>query len=96
MLTSGLVMIETDSQELTSLWRKRATQRSEFASIFREIEALTAAFSSFSVQHVSHSANKAAHACAKFVAASAFEVWANDPPSFLVPLLHYDCNLMNE
>jgi hypothetical protein len=89
-------MIETDSQKLTSLWRKRASQRSEFASIFREIEALAAAFSSFSVQHVSRSANKAAHACAKFAAASAFEVWVNDPPSFLVPVLHDDCNHMYE
>ena len=46
--------------------------------------------------HVKRTANMAAHACAHFVASSAFEVWANDAPSFLLQTLQDDCNHVNE
>ena len=91
-VTTGSVVMETDSLELVSLRSKRAFQRSEFASVFYDIKELAASFSSFSVVHARRSANKAAHACAKFAVSTEFEVWANDPPSFLVQILHDDCN----
>jgi ribonuclease HI len=124
-VTTGPVVMENDSLELVSLWRKRSFQRSELVSIFRDIDdlaesfsslfveharrsankaahacakfaALAESFSSLFVEHARRSANKAAHACAKFAAPSDFEVWANEPPSFLVPVLLDDCNHMYE
>ena len=61
--------------------------------------------------HARRSANKAAHVCASFKALcsvklahvcasftehSAFDVWANDPPSFLLQVLQDDCNHFDE
>ena len=65
-VTTGSVVMETDSLELVSLWSKRAIQRSELAPVFYDIKELAASFSSFSVVHARRSANKAAHVCAKF------------------------------
>jgi hypothetical protein len=39
--------------------------------------------------HAKLIANRAAHACAKFAATSAYEIWANTLPSFL-------CQILNE
>jgi hypothetical protein len=92
-MTTGSVVMETDSLELVNLWCKRAIQRAELAPVFRDIEEFAPSFSSFSVEHVRPSVNQAAHACAKSAASSVFDVWANDPPSFLVQVLPDDCNL---
>jgi ribonuclease HI len=92
MVTTGPVVLETDSLELVHLWDRRATQRSEFTSLFREVEDMSGAFSSFSVMHTRRTTNTAAHLCAKSAVSSEFEVWANVPPSFLVQTLHNDCN----
>ena len=95
-VTNGPMMLETDSLEVVALWNNRATQRSEFTPIFDDIQDLASSFSSFCIMHVKRTANMAAHACAHFVASSAFEVWANDAPSFLLQTLQYDCNHVNE
>ena len=85
-----------DSLEVVGLWNNRATQRSEFAPIFDDIQELASSFSSFCIVHVKRTANRAAHACAHFAASSDFEVWANDAPSFLLQTLQDDCNHANE
>jgi hypothetical protein len=46
-------------------------------------------YASFCVVHAKLIANRAAHACAKFAATSAYEIWANTLPSFL-------CQILNE
>jgi len=69
---------------ISIVWNNRATQRSEFAPIFDDIQELASSFSSFCIVHVKRTANRAAHACAHFAASSAFEFWANDAPSFCI------------
>ena len=51
---------------------------------------------SFYVVHARRSANKAAHVCASYAEHNTFDVWANDPPSFLLQILQDDCNHSNE
>ena len=87
--------METDSLELVGLWNKE-TQRSEFTPIFNDIQEMSSSFSSFNVVHARCSTNKAAHVCASFAEHSAFGVWANDPPSFLLQVLQDDCNHFDE
>ena len=95
-MTNGPVIMETDSLELLGLWNNRASQRSEFAPIFEDIQGLASSFSSFCVVHVKRTANGAAHACAQAAYSIPFEVWANTPPSFLLQVLQDDCNHVNE
>jgi ribonuclease HI len=90
--TGGSVIMETDSLQLVNLWHNRNLQRSELAPIFLNIQELALSFSSFSVVHAKRSANRAAHTCAQFAASCAFDVWANDPPSFILQTLQDDCN----
>jgi hypothetical protein len=78
------------------MWNNRATQRSEYALIFHDIQELASSFSSFCVVHVKRTANRVAHASIQFAASSAFEVWANVPPSFLLQVFQDDCNHVNE
>jgi hypothetical protein len=92
-VTIGPVIMETDSMELVNLWNKREVQRSEFTPLFHEVQEV--ASSSFCVVYTKRSANRVAHACAKFAFSSAFDVWANDPPSFLLQALQDDCNLIS-
>ncbi|KAF8690254.1 hypothetical protein HU200_041323 [Digitaria exilis] len=87
----GGVLLETDSVELVALWRHRKEQRSELAPILNDIEIMARSFSSFKISYVRREANITAHVCAKN-ASSSFNIWANDPPSFLVQALHNDCN----
>jgi hypothetical protein len=54
------VIIETDCLELVNLWNNRHGSRSAV-----ELGELVLSFSSFSIQHISRSANTAAHLCAK-------------------------------
>ena len=91
-VTTGPVWMETDSMEVVDLWNNRTFQRSEYAPIFNDIQELASSFSSFYVMHAKRMANKAAHACARHAASSAFEVWAPTPPSFLLQALQDDCN----
>jgi hypothetical protein len=60
------IVVETDAQELVSLWKNRSKQRSEIAAILNEIEELASAFTSFVIQHVRREANYVAHCCAHF------------------------------
>jgi hypothetical protein len=91
-VTSGPVIMETDSLELVNLWNHRATQRSEFAPILQDIQDLASSFASFLVMYARLTTNRAAHVCAQFAASSLFEVWANVPLSFLLQILRDDCN----
>jgi ribonuclease HI len=49
------IRVETDSQELVSLWRSRKEARSEIATILHDVQEMAAAFSSFTVSHVRRS-----------------------------------------
>jgi ribonuclease HI len=95
-VTQGHVILESDSAEVVSLWSNRRNQRSSFTPIFNDIQEIVSSFASFCIVHVRRSANKAAHECARFASASAFEVWANVAPSFLLPVLQTDCNLSKD
>ena len=95
-VSHGSVIMETDSLELVGLWNNKETQRSEFTPIFSDIQEMSSSFSSFYVVHARRSANKAAHVCASYAEHSAFDVWANDPPSFLLQILQDDCNHSDE
>ena len=96
-VTQGAVILETDSLELVGLWNNKETQRSEFTPIFSDIQEMSSGFStSFNVLHARRSANKAAHVCASFAEHSAFDVWANAPPSFLLQVLQDDCNHVDD
>ena len=75
---------------VVGLWNNKEIQRSEFTTVFRDIQELSSSFSSFRVVHARRSANKAAHVCASFAEHSAFDVWANAPPSFLLQVLQDD------
>jgi ribonuclease HI len=87
------IIVETDSQELVSLWRSRKEARSEIATILHDVQEMAAAFSSFTVSHVRRSANCAAHICARNISSSSVvAVWVQQPPSFLQASLLVDCN----
>jgi hypothetical protein len=78
-VTTDPVDLETDCLEIVSLWNMRATQRSEITPVLRDIQELSASFSSFYVVHARRTSNNAAHVCAKVAASIEFDVWANDP-----------------
>jgi hypothetical protein len=59
------IIVETDSEELVSLWPARKEGRSETSAILKDVQEISATFSSFVVTHVRRSANVAAHVCAK-------------------------------
>jgi len=87
------VIAETDSEELVSLWRSRGTDRSEIATIFHDVQELSAAFTSFAIVHVRRTANVATHLCARNACnSSSTLVWVEQLPSFLHPCLLNDCN----
>ena len=77
---------ETDSEEMVSLWRSRGTDRSEIATIFHDVQELSAAFTSFAIVHVRRTAIVAAHLCARNACnSSSTLVWVEQLPSFLHP-----------
>lgn len=55
------VVAETDSQELVALWLSRRNDRSQIATILKEMEDASADFVAFTVVHVRWTANRAAH-----------------------------------
>jgi hypothetical protein len=72
--------VETDSQELVSLWRARKEGRSEISAILKEVQKISATFSSFVVTHVRRSANIAAHVFdSNTPHTSLAHVWVNQP-----------------
>jgi hypothetical protein len=62
--TRERVIVETDSQELVSLWNNRRKYRSEITAIMDAVEEMASNFTSFQVIHARRSANFAAHLCA--------------------------------
>jgi ribonuclease HI len=85
------VIIETDSQELVSLWRSRKEGRSEVAAILQDVQDISTNFSSFTVKHICRTANAAAHTCASNSPSGSVSVWVSQPPSFLQACLLNDC-----
>ena len=87
------VIIESDCQVLVKLWDSRKTDRSEVASILKEVEEMSRVFSSFRFLFVPREANVAAHLCAKSATAARPRcAWINTVPSFLASCLQHDCN----
>ena len=86
------ISVETDSQELTLLWKNRRRNLSEIYVILEEVEEMASYFSTFRVIHTRRLANFAAHLCAQH-ATSLLDnfVWSL-PPSFLQQCLQFDCN----
>ena len=62
--TTEHIILETDSQELVSLWKNRVNHRSEVTAILRDIEEMLASKPPAKIIHVRRSANFAAPLCA--------------------------------
>jgi hypothetical protein len=91
--TRELIIVETDSQVLASLWRDRDKHRSEVGVIMDEGAALASAFTSFRVVFSKRVVNFAAHLCAKqALDCKQNFVWLS-APTFLQQCLQLDCNV---
>ena len=85
------IIVETDCQDLVSLWNKRH-HRSEIKAVLDDAEEMASNFSSFQLLHTRRESNFAAHLCAQHACSSLDSfVWSN-PPSFLQHVLQFDCN----
>jgi hypothetical protein len=67
--------LETDCQELISLWGARDGGRSVITPIIMEIYELSLCFQEFGLSHVSRVCNKVAHELARQVRGSETVVW---------------------
>lgn len=64
--------------------------------ILEDMEAMKTPLASFSVEHVRRSGNSVAHLCAKYASSSRSSLlWQDEPPSFLLPSLLCDCNMLH-
>jgi ribonuclease HI len=63
------VILETDSQELVSLWKNKSKYRSEVTAILGDIEEMITTLPSVRIVHTRRSANYAAHLCAQHASA---------------------------
>jgi ribonuclease HI len=86
------VILETDSQELVSLWNNKGKHRSEVTAILGDIEEMTKTLPSVRVVHTRRTANYAAHLCAQHALACTQSFLWSDPPSFLLQCLQFDYN----
>lgn len=88
--------MKTDASVVVNLWKRRDDERSEVASILREIQELANNFERFQLSYVGKDANGGAHLCAKQATASRRRcLWINYIPSFLEQCLLNDCNPCN-
>jgi ribonuclease HI len=85
------VVIETDCMEVVDLWNSRHGSRSAVTPILQDIGELALCFISFSIQHVSRTANHSAHLCAKLACTlTGTSSWIDCIPDFLVVSIQSD------
>ena len=86
------IIIESDSQVLTKLWKEDKFDRSEVASILTDIKELSRGFSYFSLCFVRRTGNVAAHLCAQNCVENRQRcTWTVSAPDFISNCLS-DCN----
>jgi hypothetical protein len=85
--------VETDSQMLVNLWKKRKNHRAEIIPILHEIEEISKVFSSFEISYVPKNANLAAHYCAKEASPCNPEcMWIGREPTSVKSVIQLECN----
>jgi ribonuclease HI len=85
--------VETDSQMLVNLWKKRKNHRAEIIPILHEIEEISKVFSSFEISYVPRNANLAAHYCAKEASPCNPEcMWIGREPTSVESVIQLECN----
>ena len=86
------VIFESDCEELVRLWKERASHRSVIAPILSEIDEIRPSFRWFDLCFAGRTANKVAHACAKFACEHRINSeWIGSCPDFLRLSLEADC-----
>jgi ribonuclease HI len=84
-------IIETDSQELVSLWKTRTNNRSRILPVLNQIQELSRNCTFFDVCHVRREANLAAHLTAKYASPSNSDfVWLDQVPEHLSACIQHD------
>ena len=85
------VIMETDCLEVVNLWKSSHFSRSIVTPILLDLRERASTFSSFTIVHVSRSANLPAHLCAKRACTlMATDSWLETVPPFLVMSLLAD------
>jgi len=85
------VIIETECQELVTLWNSRATNMCAVIPLLNQIQELSGQCTYFAFLHVRREANMAVHYTAKFAFALNSEcMWLYDVPDFLSPCIQRD------
>jgi ribonuclease HI len=85
--------VETDSQMLVNLWKKRKNHRAEIIPILHQIEEISKVFSSFEISYVPRNANLAAHYCAKEASPCNPEcMWIGREPTSVESVIQLECN----
>ena len=89
------VLMETDSVTLMKFWREDKDGRSDIGPLLLEVRERSKIFSEFDLRLVNREANSAAHLCAHEVYSRKQRcLWLVTTPSFLLPCIEQDCNLM--
>ena len=84
--------LETDCQEVVTLWENRGNSRSVIHPILMEIQERSLQFQAFSFIHASRLCNKVAHELAKQADGTVETVVWHESPSCIQSLLEADCN----
>ncbi|TVU49411.1 hypothetical protein EJB05_00719, partial [Eragrostis curvula] len=86
------VYMETDCQEMVTLWNAGSDQRSSVMSVLREIWEISSSFECFILKHASRTCNMVAHTLAKQVSGDVRTGTWHEPPACIINLLAKDCN----
>ena len=79
--------IETDCQELVTLWNSRATNRCVVIPLLNQIQELSGQCTYFAFVHIRSEANMAAHYTSKFAFASNYKcMWLHDVLNFFISM----------
>ena len=82
------VVIETDCQNIKTLWESNMGERTVGVYILREMRSLVRFFQGVQLRYVSRSANRVAHSAAKEALSSEFVINFTVTPGFLMDLVH--------
>jgi hypothetical protein len=86
------LILETDNQELVSLWARGDNQRSCLAPILREIREISSCFIDFNLLHASRVCNCIAHKVAQQATDDHRVVEWHVVPTCIINLLAEECN----
>jgi hypothetical protein len=90
------VIVETDRQELVSLWNSRANNRRVILPVLNQIQELCRSCTHFDFVYVRREAKMAAHYTTKFALVSDSECrWTHHIPMFLLQCIQHDSHAKN-